>query len=87
MPWTYFLHLVLDTNERRTRGLRFADSDGMPVEEEHVVDVTMRLIELELAHCARMCRGKVHVVAVLKRPAGFGERPIDARAGSGLRRV
>jgi hypothetical protein len=31
--------------------------------------------------------GKVHVVAVLKRPAGFGERLIDARASSGLRRV
>lgn len=28
---------------------------------ESRADVTMRLIELELAHCDRMCRGKVHV--------------------------
>jgi hypothetical protein len=58
-------HLVFHSDKGCARRLRFAHSDGMSVKEEHVVDVTVAFIELELTNRDGRCGGQVHVVAIL----------------------
>src|SRR5207247_10437221 len=65
----------------RPRG-RFclADSDGLAIEKEEVIDVSVAFVKLELADGNGVVRGEVHFIAMLKYPSGRLELAVNLDA-------
>src|SRR5436309_11541983 len=82
-----FLGLELDARERVASGLGLHHTKGIAVYEEQVVDVTVALLQLELADCNAVARREIHILPVLNEPARLRQEGVDLLAGLGFRRV
>ena len=74
------LRLNLDASDRKACRFCLADSDGLAIEEEEVIDVSVAFVELELADGNGVVGGEVHFIAMLKHPSGRLELAINLGA-------